>query len=186
MPLKESVCINPACSRRGLVEEHYYSRTDSQIQSCAECGTPERQIPSRFNVPFLGPMTARYNDKKIPGAHVEGHWATRKRTLDGRERMEWIDSWDKQKQFCKEEGLILPSDLPSTPTLKSGSGKEWSTVGMPGSWSSLPAELQPAGTLSTGRRLSDAEISVMFPGAVDLREAIATASPERPLVGSQG
>ena len=115
---------------------------------------------------ILGPITARYNDKKIGGHHVEGHFAVQKKTLDGKERTVWIDSWEKQKQFCKEEGLVLPSDLPTTPTLRAGNNKEWSTMGMPGAWASLPGSMQPELSLSTGRRLTDAEIDAMFPDTV--------------------
>lgn len=127
MPLYESIC--PACQR---VQE-WYAHTASQADpSC--CGQPMRRLISSFTTAFSGEITARYNYKTSEDPHLEGHWAWRVKSAKGPEPEKvWIDTWQKQKEFCREEGLINPSELNPNAKVKPD-GKGWQTAGMRGQW----------------------------------------------------
>lgn len=87
------------------------------------------RLISAFKVVFSGPITAKYNDKKLEGAHQEGHWLWCKNTTDGKPRREWVDTWQKRKELMKQEGLEEAG-----PLAVSSDGKRATGTGMPGCW----------------------------------------------------
>lgn len=94
---------------------------------------------SAFAVVFTGALSASKYNQDVKGGlpeqrHMDGHWAWRRRSSkSGQPEPVWIDNFATQAQFCKEEGLVNPRDLPSN--LEAGAdGKSISTRGMPGCW----------------------------------------------------
>lgn len=133
----ESGCINKSCSRSGAVEEHYYPSQHSPMQTCSECGIQETQYISQFGIVFTGSL-GKYTDRSVPGweehhANDGAHFAYAKNTPDGKPRAVWIDSLDKQRDFCRQEGLVNPKDNPSQVSVNE-EGRNLTGRGMPGQW----------------------------------------------------
>lgn len=129
MPIYENWC--PACSVR---REFFSHRVTEENPPCESCGGTTGRIISSFQIIWTGPLTAKYNDPKLEGAEREGHWAWRRRSsLSGNPEPVYIDSFQKQTEFCKEEGLINPKDLPRNLEV-SADGKSASSRGLPGQW----------------------------------------------------
>jgi len=95
------------------------------------------RLISVFHVVFTGPITARYNDKKLEGSHKEGFTAWRVHSAKDPRCPEpvHITSFSDRKQFMKDEGL---EEVPSNATIsgvgEDGQGVKVSTVGEPGCW----------------------------------------------------
>ena len=138
MPLYEVCCVNNECQRCALVDERYYSRFDSPDPDCRSCSQPVRRCISTFATPFLGAITARYNDPNCNAPQLDGHWAWRRKSSSKGERYPepvFIDTWDKRKQFMKEVGLIgfeEPGDM-----RPDANGAPTIGTGMPGCWTGL-------------------------------------------------
>ena len=127
MPCFEFECRN--CRAR---QERYLPHSWSPDPECETCGGATERLVSRFACPFTGPLTARYNDPKIPGAHQESFMATKIRnTPDGKPVQVYIDSFQKLREFAKSEGCADPTELPRQ---AEGGEKKLSSAGMPGSW----------------------------------------------------
>lgn len=134
MPIYETACMDETCDQYAKIEERYYPSSESTPPTCPSCGATHKRLISTFGVVWCKPMQS-YNDKTKEGAHLDGHWVTRVRSSrnpDGSPEREWIDTFDKQKQFCKDEKLINPRDL--GPVEGSSDGKMNSSRGIPGSW----------------------------------------------------
>lgn len=133
MPIKEAICRAPKCPMLDRLQERYYRTSEKEAKPCDYCGGPtEMQDFSRFAIVFTGPLTARYNDKSIENSHQEGHWAWRKRTPDGKPQSVFIDSFSKQREFCKAEGLANPKDLPNYMPVSEDGKRVLNASGMPG------------------------------------------------------
>ena len=130
MPIYESACR--AC---GDAREWYAPLSTSPDPDC--CGQPMSRLISVFHVVFTGPITARYNDKKLEGSHKEGFTAWRVHSAKDPRCPEpvHITSFSDRKQFMKDEGL---EEVPSNATIsgvgEDGQGVKVSTVGEPGCW----------------------------------------------------
>lgn len=135
MPIREFACSTEGCPEHGVVRENYF-RTSDPDPNCGACGTVQQVQISRFGIVWTGPLTTRYNDSKLEGAHVEGHWQYSRQTLNGKPKPVWIDSVQKSKEFAKSEGLVSPFSLnaPSGGMEISSDGKSATTQGMKGSW----------------------------------------------------
>lgn len=134
MPIYENVCRNEGCEKYGKVFEWYAPRHDSANPLC-QCGQTTCRCISPFQVVFTGALTAKYNDPKLEHAHQEGHWAYRvrsSRNADGSPEPVFIDTFEKQKEFCRDEGLINPKDV--GPMHISSDGKQVQNQGLPGCW----------------------------------------------------
>ena len=133
MAIKEAVCRNPDCPTVGLRQEHFYHVSETNPKPCDSCGGPTEPVEfSRSNVIFSGAITARYNDRSATNPHQEGHWAWRKKTLNGKPEPVFIDSWSAQKDFCKAEGLTNPKDMPRNYEVGEDGKTLLNTRGMPG------------------------------------------------------
>jgi predicted nucleic acid-binding Zn ribbon protein len=127
MPIFEHICYRLDCSRNSVVVEGYFRRSDP-MPTCPGCGNEMSRLVSGFAVTFAGPITARYNDKKLEYAHQEGHWLWCKKGPGG-PRREWVDTWQRRKELMKQEGLEDAGPLEG-----SSDGRKASGVGMPGCW----------------------------------------------------
>ena len=126
MPIFELHC--PACH---TIREEYFRHWYDQDPACPACGGLRERMASRFGVVFTGPLTARYNNPRREGAHMEGYYAYRKRSsISGQPESVFIDSWDAHRAFQKAEGL---EDGPTNCTI-SRDGKKLESAGMPGQW----------------------------------------------------
>lgn len=85
---------------------------------------------SLFRSPFMGLITARYNDPKREGAHMEGHWAYRRNTVSGYTEPVFLDTFQKRREFMKSEGLVGCEDVADS--LPDANGHRTTSVGMPG------------------------------------------------------
>lgn len=133
MPIFESFCPNPDCPKCGVVSERYESRYTDADPLCPECSGQQCRKVSQSHVVFTGPITSRYKDKSLEGAGRDGHWAwRRKSSKSGNPEPVFIDSFETQRQYCKDEGLINPKDV--GPTMMGSDGKLLSSTGLPGSW----------------------------------------------------
>jgi len=120
------------CQQCGAAMERYVPRFSSPNPDC--CGVSMERVPSAFRVVWTGAITgSKYSDQKKENAHLDGHWAWKKKTASGNPEAVFIDTWQKQKEFCKSEGLVNPSEMPANPEFGSD-GKSMSSRGMPGSW----------------------------------------------------
>ena len=136
MPIYEFACAHERCPRHLEVHEEFFHSRDNVVPPvCMACANPMRRLASQFAVVFSGTITAKYNDRKKDNSHQEGHIAWRRKSAKDFDKPEpvRITTWQEQKRFCKEEGLALPSDMPSNVEISSD-GKKLSSQGMPGSW----------------------------------------------------
>ena len=134
MPIYCTRCTDESCPASETVEERYYGHVTLDDPPCSICGAPRRRIPAQFRVIWTGPITTRYNDKRAEGADQEGHWAWRVRSAKGKApEPVRIETFDDQRRFCKEEGLVNPKDIPTNAQISSD-GKKLSSRGMPGQW----------------------------------------------------
>lgn len=130
MPLFESQCQN--C---GTVREWYAPLSTSPDPKC--CGQPMSRLISPFRVVFTGPITARYNDKKLEGAHREGFTAWRVHSAKDPRYPEpvRITSFSERRAYMRDEGLEeAPSDATIHAVGEDGQKTKISTAGMPGQW----------------------------------------------------
>jgi len=135
MPMYEGYC--PACDPECRnPEEHYYPLSTSPEAPCSACGGERRRLVSQFAVVFTGVIsTSKYGDPRLEryNTKVDGHQAWRRRSsLSGKPEPVWIETFEDQKRFCREEGLTNPKDV--GPMEIGDDGKSYSTRGMPGCW----------------------------------------------------
>jgi predicted nucleic acid-binding Zn ribbon protein len=123
MPIYEYSCQNEICEVGGQTFERFVSRFDTPDPECCFCGRKTERQPSRFAMPFSGEISARYLDKSLEGGHNKSgaHWAWKKNTISGKAEPVYIDSFQKQREYAKSEGLALPSD--TTPGFISSDGR---------------------------------------------------------------
>lgn len=133
MPIREGYCENPDCPSFRQLRE-WLDKAEPRVKPCPTCGSALFRLVSRFGIVWTGHLTTKYNDKRSEDYHQEGHWAYRVRSSQsGEPEPVWIDSFQKQKEFCKEEGLVNPKDLPTNADI-SADGRKLRSQGMPGSW----------------------------------------------------
>lgn len=141
MPLIEFGCFTDACHAYGSVrEDFFHTRTQIEAPVCEGCGQPMVKLVSRFGFLWSGNLGDNRYQKKIPESLTgqtpppsDGHWVMAKRTPDGIPRSEYITTRQQQREFCKREGLIDPTDMPSNSEV-SADGRQLQWKGMPGSW----------------------------------------------------
>jgi len=114
MPIWEADCVNAEC---GYKAEYYSPGGRQEERSCPRCGSPmKRKDVHAFAVVRTGPVGGKYAGKHKESYYESGHIAWRVRSSrSGKPEPIWIDTWEKQKQFCKEEGLYNPWEVPSCP-----------------------------------------------------------------------
>lgn len=121
MPIREFLCATPTCPGSREVFERFFHPSEDPVNNgwqpiCWECAQPLICCASRFGVVFSGPLTAKYNDPKRAGAHREGHWVWERNGPDGQPlahpRPRFLSTFDEQRQYCKQEGLVNPKELP--------------------------------------------------------------------------
>ena len=144
MPVYEFTCPTVGCRNNDLREEHYLSRFSAPNPVCSACGVVAVRLMSTFNVPFVGTITSRYNDKKREYASAEGLWATRKKTPDGKPQQVFLETWQDRREFLKAEGLVAgedvgPIDAPADGKFSIDDSGSWSRTGKPGTWAA-PAQ----------------------------------------------
>ncbi len=90
-------------------------KEDSPLPACPQCGRAMQRMVSAPAVIWSKPMSA-YGDRSKEGFAKQdksgGHWAMEKRD-DGSVGRCFIDSEQKNREYCKRNHLIRPSDLPS-------------------------------------------------------------------------
>jgi len=95
-----------------------------------------RRVVSGFNSPLMGVISAtKYGDRSIPGAAAfsDSHWVWERNTIDGKPKPRLITTFEEQREHCKNEKLLNPSEIPRNVEVSSD-GKGASTRGMPGQW----------------------------------------------------
>jgi len=139
MPIYEFECSNSGCCLHRKVFESYFPRFDSLMPPCEGCGQQTIRIPSIAHAIWLGTLD-RYNQ---PGCVTHnptedgGHIAYRVRSsrlADGSPEPVRIRTVQEQREYCKAEGLTMPSDMPPHAEYSSRGA---SCQGMPGSWASV-------------------------------------------------
>ena len=117
MPIREHVCLTEGCKNDGYIVEEFFHPREDQAPICTGCFQQMERLASSFGVIWTGEITSKYNDRNADNVHSTGHWAVRKRGLDGQPLKTpepvFIDSWQKQSEYCKAEGLINPRELDS-------------------------------------------------------------------------
>lgn len=132
MPLLEGVCQSETCRAFGYKQEHFYHHVDVQeLNRCDFCGGPTARAISTFNVVFTGAITARYNDRNLENSHEEGHtvWG---RDKDGKAFSKRIETWQDQKEWCREQGLANPKDHGKNMSVAEDGKAVLSPMGLPG------------------------------------------------------
>lgn len=133
MPIFEKACVNPGCAAYRHVVEYYSHRATEQDPPCSVCSSDCKRILSRFRVVFTGAFGTKYNDTKKEGSWQEGHWVWRRKTKSGNPEPEYLTGFEQQRQYCRDEGLVNPKDVPAYSEIDS-EGKKVSSAGMPGTW----------------------------------------------------
>lgn len=100
MPLFESQC--EFCE--GVIE--WRGKWDDPEPFCDRCGSEMKRLPSKFKIIWTGPLTTKYNDNKLEGAHLDAHWGTNR---DGSRT--WIDTFEKRKAFMKKNKFLGIEDV---------------------------------------------------------------------------
>ena len=162
MPIYEYACSHEGCPLQGRVWESYFKKIGATMPACQECGEPTQLVPSISHAIWLGTLD-RYNQ---PGFVTHnptddgGHIAYRVRSsrlVDGSPEPVRIRTVQEQREYCKAEGLTMPSDMPPNAEY---SAQGASCQGMPGCWASvnpdfieqekakpLPPESKPTATV---------------------------------------
>lgn len=134
MPLRESACQNHICVLYGDPVEWLEHPRGLEDPPCILCGEKTRRVWSSFGIVFTGALTARYNEPDRDNAHVEGHWAYPRRTDDGKTPSPvWIDTWQKQREFCKENNFYRPDETGTFAEI-SDDGRNLTGRGCKGQW----------------------------------------------------
>lgn len=156
MPVYESACLNPQCEHGGQRFEWYASTMSKPDPFCESCGAPTRRMVSNFAAPWTGDLE-RFNDptkekySNYGGGGDGGHFAMRvrsSRNLNGSPERVLIRTRQDQKEFCREEGLIMPDDVGQHVEVGED-GMSCSSQGMPGSWANAPASMEQGTTRKT-------------------------------------
>lgn len=139
MPIYEFTCAHEGCYLQGQVWEAYFTKIGATMPNCVECGNPTQLMPSISHAIWLGTLD-KYNQ---PGCVTQnptedgGHVAYRVRSsrmVDGSPEPVRIRTVQEQREYCKAEGLTMPSDMPPHAEY---SAKGASCQGMPGCWASV-------------------------------------------------
>lgn len=129
----ELSCGSEGCPAHGRIFEAYLNRWDDPNKPCAECGGATGRHISGFGIVFTGVITAKYNDPTLDGGHQDGHFAWRtKDTKSGKPELQFIETFQDQREFAKAEGCINPKDI--GPVEVGSDGKSISSRGLPGCW----------------------------------------------------
>ena len=113
--------------------EHYLPHADTPAPVCEKCGTQRKKCIGTFAVVGTGLLSTRYNDPKLEGAHMEGHWVrdidpkTGKRTVPL-----FIETFQEQREYCKRNGFYNPGEIGQVEA--HADGKSYSSRGLPGAW----------------------------------------------------
>lgn len=114
MPVYEYRCVTPGCPEEGKVKERFSPRYEDADPPCAVCGSRTERLISLAHPVFTGTISGKYlrrHDNEE--AQMGGHWAWRRRSSrTGKPEKVWIETWQQQAKFCKEEGLYNPRELP--------------------------------------------------------------------------
>jgi hypothetical protein len=132
MPLLEGICEDRQCAAYRYKQEHFYHHWDAEpLNPCSICGGPTVRVMSAFNVAFSGVISARYNDRNLENAHQEGHtvWG---RDSKGKAFSKKITTFQEQREWCREQKLALPSEMPSNYEVAEDGRTVKSSMGMPG------------------------------------------------------
>ena len=140
MPIREHQCRTEACSRRGVVEEHYYPRWNSPDPECPECGRQMAMLISIVHPVFCKDLIA-YSDPKKEGYAKEqalgGHVVGCKRSFGGTEEkpvMRVIRTRAEQKEYCRAEGMSDPMDFNPNAKVTSDGRALKNSMGERGCW----------------------------------------------------
>jgi hypothetical protein len=139
MPVYEYQCRNEKCPDCGWVEESFRHVSDAQKpRVCELCGTEKVKLVSACNQIWDKPI-GQYGDptKEYYHKQLDGHWVQRRKSshrADGKPEWEFIRTVQQQKKYCREEGLEVPSDLPSEVTVSGHKGLNTNSQGNRGSW----------------------------------------------------
>jgi predicted nucleic acid-binding Zn ribbon protein len=133
MPIFENMCRQEGCEAAGDPFEWYAATRDKPDPICARCGSSTVRLISSFAVVFTGAITKKYNDPKLENYHQEGHTAWRRRSSkSGKPEPVRIETFEDQRRFCKEEGLVDPRE--TGPLEAAADGRTSSSRGLPGCW----------------------------------------------------
>lgn len=136
MPIFEHCCATESCDLYCVPVEHFFHDRNAANPPCDECsGATERAI-SKFNAPWTGDLS-RFHDPNsdMNNATPYGHIAYRtksSRMIDGSPEMVHIDSAQAQREFCKAEGLISPTEV--NPNMGTQEDGKISASRQKGSW----------------------------------------------------
>lgn len=136
MPVYESQCASPECRH---IAEWYAHTRETPDPECRECGGETRRLISRFAAIWTKGLSD-YGDKNRETYHKDqkagGHWVARKNSGGGTKeepKYQFLSSVQAQRDYCRDEGLYNPSDMPTTMTVDK-SGEKLSSSGNRGQW----------------------------------------------------
>ena len=94
-------------------------------------------IISRFSTPFDKALS-HYNDPKretLNQTKDGGHWAYRTRSsISGAPERVYIKDRQAQREYCRQEGLTDPTDLPENMDIREDGKGFKNSQGNPGCW----------------------------------------------------
>lgn len=135
MPIYENACSHLPCEKYSEPFEWWASSSTKPNPACSACSRPTVRLISTFAVCWSSPLS-KYNDKNAQQKASDSHvaWKIHSTTRDdGKPERVVIDSIQKQREYCKAEGLRLPSDINPNASVSSD-GKKLYTNGQRGQW----------------------------------------------------
>lgn len=112
--------------------EHHYVETDPP---CSSCQGPTERAFSSFGIVWTGEISSKYIDRSVKGSDKlkdGGHWVWERNTPDGKPRPRRIETFQQQREFCKSEGLINPTEVSNNIEPKEGGKGLVNNRGLPG------------------------------------------------------
>lgn len=139
MPLFELACKNSECTSYAKRVERLLRRFDDPNPECETCGGETARLISRPRLVWLRDLVS-YDSPKAETFRKDQargfHTVARKRSRGGTDEKpvyQRIRTRKEQVEYCREEGLVDPSEAPHTMDINSD-GDKCSGAGLPGAW----------------------------------------------------
>jgi predicted nucleic acid-binding Zn ribbon protein len=112
MPIYGYTCQNKDCADAGIEKDKFFKSASQEVlPDCPVCAAKMAKAISAPNVVFARPFSY-YDDPNAQQGGKDYHVAYRiHSSRSGQPEPVIIDSFQKQREFCREEGVRNPADI---------------------------------------------------------------------------
>lgn len=112
MPIYGYTCQNEDCADAGVEKDKFFKNAAQEVApDCPVCASKMQRAICAPNVVFARPFSF-YDDKNAQCRGQDSHIAYRVHSSkSGKPEPVLIDSFQKQRDYCREEGVRNPGDL---------------------------------------------------------------------------